>query len=172
MFLLHAFVLLSGFFHVRLLDGFDEIFRDLNAFLEIHKEGRGASTLNVSSLLPGRAFSSLPLRGHLTPKMKTFDRGTLFLSCSSSSSFFPQEFSDAMFGSRTESTYPHGFHHGCQGRQTQGTSSLSPSSSDSSSSRRHDGMILRQRSPSIYALAEEWVRSRIFCRIVSLIHRR
>ena len=69
MFLLHAFVLLFGFFHVLLLDGFDEILRDLNAFLEIHKEGRGASTLNVFSLLPGRAFSgrafsSLPLRGH------------------------------------------------------------------------------------------------------------
>ena len=50
MFLLHAFILLFGFFHVRLLHGFDEILRDLKAFLEIHKEGRGASTLNVSSL--------------------------------------------------------------------------------------------------------------------------
>ena len=69
MFLLHAFVLLFDFFHVRPLQGFDEILGDLNTFLEIHKEGRGASTLNVSSLLPGRAFSgrafsSLPLRGH------------------------------------------------------------------------------------------------------------
>ena len=64
MFLLHAFVLLFGFFHVRLLEGFDEILGDLDTFLEIHKEGRGASTLNLSSLLPGRAFSSLPLRSH------------------------------------------------------------------------------------------------------------
>ena len=155
MFLLHAFILLFGFFHVRLLDGFDEIFRDLNAFLEIHEEGRATSTLNVSSLLlPGRAFSSLPLRGHWTPTMKRPLTAGHFLSCSSSSFFLSQEFSHTLFGCRTESTYPHGFHDGGQGCQTQSPSSLSPPScSDSSSSRRHDGMILRRGSPSIYALA-------------------
>ena len=67
MFLLHTFILLFGFFHVRLLHDFDEIPRDLKAFLEIHEEGRSASTLNVSSLpgraFSGRAFSSLSLRG-------------------------------------------------------------------------------------------------------------